>query len=428
MLSRLSNIFKVGDLRKKVLFTVFVIGAYQLGANIPVPGVDVHQLQALKQQAQNNGILAYLSLFTGGAITKMAVFGLGIMPYITSSIIVQMLTTAIPKLAEWREQGPVGQKKLTQTTRYLTVGLAIMQASGLTYAFHTGGIFNTGSSVDLIPDWTFPRAAFIVLTLTAGTAFVMWLGELITQHGIGQGMSILIFANVVATLPGVGAIVLSQAGQFKFWVIMALTLAMLVAIVFMEQGQRRIQMVIAKRIVGRRQMAGQSTYIPLKVNQSGVVPVIFASSLLYIPVLLSNIIPWQPLTNFVKNNLASTSIIYIFTYGALIVLFAFFFVRIQFDPQLQAEQIRKQGGYIPGIRPGLPTERYLSRILNRITLPGSLYLAIFAVLPAIPLVLWNIKQVPFFGVTVLISVGVTLETLRQLDGQLVMRNYESFLN
>ncbi|NNN21413.1 MAG: preprotein translocase subunit SecY, partial [Acidimicrobiales bacterium] len=388
MLSRLANIFKIADLRKKVLFTLFIVGMYQLGANIPVPGVDIHQLQALKTQAQQNGILAYLSLFTGGAITRMAVFGLGIMPYITSSIIIQMLTTAIPKLEQWRDEGPIGQKKLTQTTRYLTVALALMQASGLTYAFHSGGLTN---GTDLIRDWNFPRAAYIVLTLTAGTAFVMWLGELITEHGIGNGMSILIFANVVSTLPGVGALVLSQGGGIKFSVIVALTIAMLIAIVFIEQGQRRILVVYAKRMQGRKMYGGQSNYIPLKVNQAGVIPVIFASSILYIPVLLSNVIPWKSMRTFISQNLQSTSMYYISIYGGFVILFAYFFVRVVFDPYQQSEMIRKQGGYIPGYRPGPPTERFLTRILNRITLPGSFYLAIFAILPAIPLIYWHIN-------------------------------------
>lgn len=428
MIAKLANIFKVADLRKKVLFTVFIVLAYQLGANIPVPGIDIHTLENINKQAQSGGLLTFLSLFTGGALNRMAVFGLGIMPYITSSIIIQMLTTAIPKLQQWRDEGPIGQKKLTQTTRYLTVGLALLQASGFTYAAHSGGLFNTSTGTDLIPDWNFPRAAFIILTFTAGTAFVMWLGELITEHGIGNGMSILIFANVLATVPGVFSQVLLQGGQFKFWTIIIVVLLMLVAIVFMEQGQRRIQVVYAKRMLGRREIQGQSSFIPLKVNQSGVIPVIFASSLLYIPVLLAQIIPSKGFQNFVSSNIQSVSPAYIVIYAFFIIIFTFFFVRIVFDPVQQSDIIRKQGGYIPGIRPGPQTEGYLNRILNRITTPGAIYLAVFATIPAIPFYFWNIKNVPYFGTTVLIIVGVALETLKQIDSQLTMRNYEGFLS
>jgi preprotein translocase subunit SecY len=433
MLSRLANIFRVADLRNKVLFTIFVIAFYQLGANIPVPGVDITKLNQLK--STSGGILAYLSLFTGGAINKMAIFGLGIMPYITASIIVQMLTGVIPKLQDWRDQGAAGQKKLTQLSRIITVGLAVLQSSGLVYAFHSGGILNTGSNTDYIPDYTFPRFVFIVMTLTAGTAFVMWLGELITQRGIGQGMSILIFANVVSTLPGTGSQVLAQGGGFKFAIIVLFTIALFVAIVAIEQGQRRIQVTFAKRLQGRRMYGGQSTYIPLKVNQSGVIPVLFAVSILNIPVLFSQVVPskgffWGWLHGFINNDLVNggTSFVYIAFYGGFIVLFAFFFVRIAWDPAQQADIIRKQGGYIPGIRPGPPTETYLSKVLNRITLPGSFYLAVFAVAPAILLAFWNIGSVPYYGTTVLISAGVTLETLRQIDSQLLMRNYEGFLS
>lgn len=428
MFSKLANIFKVADLRKKVLFTVFIVLAYQLGANVPVPGIDIHLLEKINIQSQSSGILTFLSLFTGGALTRMAVFGLGIMPYITSSIIIQMLTTAIPKLQQWRDEGPIGQKKLTQTTRYLTVGLALLQASGFTYAAHSGGLFNTGTATDLIPDWNFPRAAFIILTFTAGTAFVMWLGELITEHGIGNGMSILIFANVLSNVPGVFSVVLLQGGEFDFWTIIILVIAMLVGIVFMEQGQRRIQVVYAKRMLGRRETQQQSSYIPLKVNQAGVIPVIFASSLLYIPIIIAQVIPSKGFQNFVSNYIQSYNPTYMAIYAFFVVVFTFFFVRIVFDPIQQADIVRKQGGYIPGIRPGPQTENYLNRILNRITTPGAIYLAIFATLPAIPFYFWHIKNIPPFGVTVLIVVGVALETLKQIDSQLTMRNYEGFLS
>ncbi len=430
MLSSLMNIFRVADLRNKVVFTLVVVALYQLGANVPVPGVSLSQIHALETQAKSSGVLSYLDLFSGGALTRFAVFGLGIMPYITSSIIIQLLTTVIPKLEQWRDQGPVGERKITQTTRYLTVGLALMQATGLAFVFHGngGGLLGTGQSLDLIPKFTIPRVTFIVLTLTAGTAFVMWLAELITQRGVGNGMSILIFANVVAGMPAGGAAIFASAGALMFSVIFALTLVLMVSIVFMELGQRRIQVTFAKRVVGRRMYGGQSTYIPLKVNQAGVVPIIFASSVLYFPVLLSNIIPWTAFRAFVSHYLTqSTSYVYISIYGVLIVMFTYFYVTVQFDPHQQSEIIRKQGGFIPGIRPGPSTERYLSGILNRITLPGSLFLASVALLPSIVMSAANINNYPFLGTTILIAVGVALETMKQVDSQLMQRNYEGFL-
>ncbi|PZS15868.1 MAG: preprotein translocase subunit SecY [Acidimicrobiales bacterium] len=430
MLSSLTNIFRVPDLRNKVLFTLFVIALYQLGANVPVPFIDLHAVAQLEQQAKAGGVLGFLNLFSGGALTRFAVFGLGIMPYITSSIIIQLLTTVIPKLEEWRDQGAVGQRKLTQATRYLTIGLAVMQSTGLAYAFHGrgGGVLGTNSSIDLIPHFNVPRVALIVITLTAGTGFVMWLGELITQRGIGQGMSIIIFANVVAGIPAGGSAILAEGGSFEFAAIVALALLLLVAIVAVEQGQRRIPVTFAKRVMGRRMYGGQSTYIPLKVNQAGVIPIIFASSMLYIPVLLSNVAPWQALRRFINNDLTQpTSFVYIAIYGLLIIAFTYFYVAIQFDPHQQADIIRKQGGYIPGIRPGPPTERYLAGILQRITLPGSVFLAVVALLPSVALSLWHITSYPFFGTTLLIAVGVALETMKQIDSQLMMRNYEGFL-
>jgi preprotein translocase subunit SecY len=430
MLSSLKNMFKVPDLRNKILFTLLIISLYQFGANVPVPGIDFNAVRQLESQAKAGGVLGFLNLFSGGALTRFAVFGLGIMPYITSSIIIQLLVTVIPKLEEWREQGAVGQRKLTQVTRYLTVALALMQSTGLAFVFHGGGggLLGNGQNIDLIPKFTVPRVLFIVLTLTAGTAFVMWLAELITQRGIGQGMSILIFANVVASIPAGGAVILAEGGRLKFGIVLALALFLLVAIVFVEQGQRRIPVTFAKRVTGRRMYGGQSTYIPLKVNQAGVIPIIFASSVLYFPVLLSNVIPSGSLRTFINNHLVQpTSGYYIGLYGVLIILFTYFYVTITFDPHQQADVIRKQGGYIPGIRPGYPTERYLAGILNRITLPGSLFLAFVALLPSIALAVWGITRFPFAGTTLLIAVGVALETMKQIDSQLMMRNYEGFL-
>src|SRR5271155_3043552 len=427
MLSRLANIFRVPDLRKKVIFTLDIIALYQIGANVPVPGVNWAKLQSLESSASASGVLGFLNLFSGGALGRLAVFGLGVMPYITSSIIIQLLSTVIPKLEEWRDQGAVGQKKITQTTRYLTVALALMQSSGLVYAFHGHDSALLGTSIDLIPKFNFALAAFMVLILTAGTAFVMWLAELITQRGIGQGMSILIFANVVAGIPSGLNTVLQEGGRVKFSVILLVSLALLVLIVFVDQGQRRIPVTFAKRVVGRKMYGGSSTYIPLKVNQAGVIPIIFASSVLYIPVLLSNIVPSSAFRTWVNANVTPTSLFYILTYFIFILLFTFFYVYVAFDPHQQADIIRKQGGYIPGIRPGQPTERYLAHILNRITWPGALFLGAVAVTPSLLMAAWNITSYPFYGTTLLIAVGVALETMKQIDSQLMMRNYEGFL-
>ncbi len=427
MLQRLANIFRVPDLRNKVLFTVAIICLYQLGANIPIPGVSWSQVQLLESKAGASGVLGFLNLFSGGALTRLAVFGLGVMPYITSSIVIQLLTTVIPKLTEWRDQGAVGQKRITQTTRYLTIALALLQSTGLIYAFHGHDQALLGFNIDLIPKFTLWLGLFMVVILTAGTAFVMWLAELITQRGVGQGMSLLIFANVVAGLPSGGRAVYAEGGPLKFYTILVISLALVVFIVFMDNGQRRIPVTFARRVVGRREMGGQSTYIPLKVNQSGVIPIIFASSVLYIPVLLSNIVPWATFQHFVTNSLSPTNLFYILADFILIFAFTFFYVYIAFEPHQQAELLRQQGGFIPGIRPGLPTERYLSRTLSRITVVGALFLSAVAVIPSILMSLWQINRFPYYGTTLLIAVGVSLETMRQIDSQLMMRNYEGFL-
>jgi preprotein translocase subunit SecY len=435
MLSRLRNIFRVPDLRKKILFTIIIVAVYRVGAHLPVPYVDFQAIKSLQESADNSGVVGFLDLFSGGAITNVAIFFLGIMPYITASIIMQLLGVVIPKLEEWQQQGQVGQKKITQWTRYLTVALALVQSTGFVFALHQGqtggGLFNFAGlpeGTDLIPGFNAPRAALIILTWTAGTALVMWLGELVTQRGIGNGMSIMIFASVVSALPGQGGAVYAEGTKFQFFTIIGIGIAMIVGIVFVESGQRRIPVQFAKRVVGRRMYGGQSTYIPLKVNQSGVIPVIFASSILSFPALIASVSPWEGVQAWINDNLVeSQGWFYMGFYTMLIIFFAYFYTAIAFNPAQQADIIRKQGGFIPGIRPGPPTEKYLAKVLNRITLPGSLFLATIALAPLLVFALWDISQFPFGGTALLITVGVALETMKQIDSQLMMRNYEGFL-
>ncbi|HEV8116616.1 MAG TPA: preprotein translocase subunit SecY [Acidimicrobiales bacterium] len=431
MLTNLANVVRVKDLRNKILFTLFIIAVYRLGSHVPVPGISFERVEQLRQQSESGGVLGFLNLFSGGALTRFSVFSLGIMPYITSSIIIQLLQTVIPKLDQWRQEGPVGQRKLTQTTRYVTMVIALVQSTGLGFAMHNGG-GNIGFTEDLFVTFNTPRLALVVLTMTAGTAIIMWLGETVTARGIGQGMSILIFANVVAGLPAGGAAILAESGRFIFTLAMLFVIAMLVAIVFVEQGQRRIPVMFAKRQVGRRLYGGQSTYIPMKVNQSGIIPIIFASSVLYFPVLLSNVIGssgWRgAIQRFINDRIANPAdFVYISLYFAMIIGFAYFYSAISFDPHQQADYIKKQGGYIPGIRPGAPTERYLNHIMNRITLPGAMFIGFLAVSPSILFRDIATSSFPFVGTTILISVGVALETMKQIDSQLMMRNYEGFL-
>jgi preprotein translocase subunit SecY len=448
VLASMKNMFKVEDLRNKIAFTLFMILLYRLGSHVPVPGIDVSTLQTLKDTAGQSGALEFLRLFSGGAITQFAVFALGVMPYITSSIIMQILAVVIPKLEQWQQQGAVGQRKITQWTRYLTVAIAIMQSTGLTFLFKEGGQGFAGGNplgdVDLFGGaYNWSRVVIVVISLTAGTALIMWMGELITQRGIGNGMSLLIFTSVVSQLPANFGAVRAESGTIVMVAVALMFVGVLVAIVFVEQGQRRIPVQFAKRQVGRKQYGGQNTYIPLKVNASGVIPIIFANSMLYLPVMISSVLPAEAnsdgggnwafqLRDFIDQNFrGGTGALYLGTYFLLIIGFAYFYAAIQFDPHKQADQIRKQGGFIPGIRPGIQTERYLARILNRITLPGALFIATVALLPAVVLgqTLSGTAalQLGFFGTSILIAVGVALETMKQIDSQLMMRNYEGFL-
>ena len=435
------NIFRIADLRRKIMFTLFIIAAYRLGSQVPVPGIDFDAIVSLREQASSTGgVLALLNLFSGGALTNFAIFALGIMPYITASIIIQILTVAIPRFEQLQQQGAVGQRKLTQYTRYLTLGIAFVQATGITFIFGRGqgtALGNT-AGVIVIPDFTFNRVALVILSLTAGTALLMWMGELISQRGVGNGMSLLIFASVVSTIPFDGARLLAVQGTVYLAAAVIVATGMMVAIVFIDQGQRRIPVQFSRRQVGRRLYGGQNTYIPLKVNQSGVIPVIFASSILFLPVLLSNVANWGWLQTAVDEYLTQPdNIAYILFFGGLIVGFAYFYTAISFDPVRQADNIRKQGGFIPGIRPGPQTERYLSKVLNRITLPGALFIAAVALLPSVLLSLTSDLDalgsggagaaIGFGGVSILIASGVALETMKQVDSQLLMRNYEGFL-
>ncbi len=438
MLSSVRNVFRVPDLRGKIFFTLLMLAVYRFGAFIPAPGIDLDQVQELKRQAESGGgVVGFLQLFSGGALTQFALFALGIMPYITASIIMQILTVVIPKLEEWQQMGAVGQRKITQWTRYLAVAIALLQSTGLAFLFHNGGggLLGGGGNttgVDVLPVFTPFRVIIVVLTLTAGHALLMWMGELISQRGIGNGMSLLIFASVVSSFPGAGARLNAEKGTPLLVALLVLAIALLVAIVFIEQGQRRIPVQFAKRVVGRRMYGGQSTYIPLKVNQSGIIPIIFASSVLYLPILLTNVLPpsgWgASVQRWISDNLVQPdSIAYVLVYGLLIIGFAYFYTAIAFDPAQQAENIRKQGGFIPGIRPGPQTERYLAKILSRITLPGALFIAFIALLPSMLLAFADVQNFPFAGTSILIAVGVALETMKQIDSQLMMRNYEGFL-
>ena len=425
--------FRIRDLRNKILFTLFIFGIYRLGAAVPVPGVDLDAVQSLADQAEQGGIVGLLNLFSGGALESLSVFTLGILPYITASIIMQLLAVVIPRLQKLQDEGESGRKVITQWTRYMTVGLALLQSTGLTFLFHNGGLGHGGSglgSIDLIPNYTPGRVMIIVLTFTAGTAFVMWLGELITQRGIGNGMSLLIFISIVSQIPSQFAVMRVSTSTITFIALLGIFAILIVGIVFIDQGQRRIPIQFSKRVRGRRVLGGQSTYIPLKVNTAGVIPVIFATSVLYFPVLVSTSLPWAAMRDFVNTHIGlaqGQSLIYVGLLFTLVVFFTYFYTAIQFDPVKQAEMIQRQGGFVPGIRPGSQTIRYLERILSRITLPGSVFLATVAVIPSFFGWLWDV-QIGFSGISILIVVGVALETMKQIESQLMMRNYEGFLS
>ena len=438
MFARVKSLFTVTDLRNKVLFTLFIFAIYRIGVSLRAPGVDAQAVSQLREASRSQGALGFLNLFSGGAFGSFSIFALGIMPYITASIIMQVLTVVIPKLEQWQQEGAVGQRKITQWTRYVAVAIATLQAAGLTFIFGQGNgsaFFGAAATVPdvVLLDPFMPRALIVIPSLVAGTTFLMWLGELISQRGIGNGMSMLIFVSVVSDLPYSFYSLLQNKQTFVFVVLVGVSLLILAAVVRVELGQRRIPVQFAKRVVGRRQFGGQSTYIPLKVNQSGVIPIIFASSVLLLPVLLSNMLGsaegWRgSIARFVDRYLInSQNMLYITIFFVMIIAFAYFYNSIAFDPIRQADQLRKQGGFVPGIRPGPQTESFLGKTVNRITLPGALFVAFIAITPYIILWAGDVQTFPFAGTTVLIAVGVALELMRQIDSQLMQRDYQGFL-
>ncbi len=441
MLSNLKNVFKVSDLRNKIIFVIAMVALYRLGVAIRVPGIDPDQVKQFKKGAESQGALGFLNLFSGGAFSSFSIFALGIMPYITASIIMQVLGVVIPKLEKLQQEGAVGQRKITQYTRYLAIGIALLQGTALTFIFGNGNgnaFFGAAQrlpqNIKLLPDGMWPRGYLVILTLVAGTAVLMWIGELISQRGIGNGMSMVIFASVVSSLP-FGFYRIFLENLFAGICLTIISIGIVIAVVRIELAQRRIPVQFAKRVVGRRMYGGQNTYIPLKVNQSGVVPIIFASSVLLLPVLASNLLgsssadSWRyKVQKWVTDNLVNShGAVYIVLFTLMIVAFAYFYNSIAFDPIRQADQIRRQGGFIPGVRPGPQTERYLAKAVNRITLPGAAFVAAIAIMPYIVLYVFDVQGFPFAGTTVLISVGVALELMRQIDSQLMLRNYEGFL-
>ncbi|WP_197382408.1 preprotein translocase subunit SecY [Mycolicibacterium mengxianglii] len=441
MLSAFISSLRTADLRRKILFTLAMVILYRVGATLPSPGVNYGNVQQCIEQVSGGAsgqIYSLINLFSGGALLQLSVFAVGVMPYITASIIVQLLTVVIPRFEQLRKEGQSGQAKMTQYTRYLAIALAILQATSIVALAANGGLLQ-GCALDIINDQSIFVLAVIVIVMTAGAALVMWMGELVTERGIGNGMSLLIFSGIAAAIPGEGKAILDSRGGLVFALVCLAALAIIIGVVFVEQGQRRIPVQYAKRMVGRRMYGGTSTYLPLKVNQAGVIPVIFASSLIYIPQLITQLIQsgssnpgtgrWE---KFVADYLSNPSDpIYIAVYFGLIVFFTYFYVSITFNPDERADEMKKFGGFIPGIRPGKPTADYLRYVLSRITLPGSVYLGIIAVLPNVFLDIGNsgggVQNLPFGGTAVLIMIGVGLDTVKQIESQLMQRNYEGFL-
>jgi preprotein translocase subunit SecY len=421
MISIVANAFSVPEIRRKLAFTAAILALYRLGAYIPVPGIDVNAIERVEDTFSGSNILGFLNLFSGGSLQRLAIFALGIMPYITASIILQLLTVVVPTLEKLQKEGEVGQQKITQYTRYLTVALAAAQSVGYVFFFRSIG----GGGSDVIGTITFGKVFLIVLTLTAGTTLLMWMGELITQRGIGNGISLLIFASIVAGLPQGLQAWWTNPDQVFVVMMPFVALAVICGIVFIQEGQRRIPVQYAKRVVGRRMTTGGSTYLPLRVNMAGVIPVIFAASIMAFPPTLGQLsqAEWaQDVSAFFNPNG------WAFVLGEcfFILIFPCFYTAVTFNPVDQADNLKKYGGFIPGVRPGRPTAEYLDRILARLTFPGALFLAAVAALPTL---LINQTSANFFfgGTSLLIVIGVALDTVKQLEAQLMMRNYEGFL-
>ncbi len=422
MLATILTAFKVADIRKKLGFTALVLVLYRLGAHIPVPGVNVEAVAAVQDQFGGGGVLQFLNVFSGGGLSRVALFALGIMPYITASIILQLLTVVVPSLEKLQKEGEVGQQRITQYTRYLTVGLSFGQAIGYVFLFRS---FTASAGEPIIDNFNAARVFLIVISLTAGCILVMWMGELITQRGIGNGISLMIFASIVAGLPG-GVQAWATSTDPVFKVMMPfICLAVIAAIVFVQEGQRRIPIQYAKRVIGQRMSQGGQTYLPLRVNMAGVIPVIFAASIMAFPPTIGQLI----------NNETGRDFVAFFNFGGwpyivgeslFIVLFTYFYTAVTFNPVDQADNLKKYGGFIPGVRPGRPTAEFLDRVLARLTFPGALYLALVAAIPTI-LVSQTSANFFFAGTSILIVVGVALDTMKQLEAQLMMRNYEGFL-
>jgi preprotein translocase subunit SecY len=434
LLTAFGRAFRTPDLRKKLLFTLGIIVLYRLGSHVPTPGVSYPAIQQCMKNAPNTGFLGLANLFSGGALLQLSIFALGIMPYITASIIVQLLTVVIPRFETLKKEGQTGQAKMTQYTRYLTIGLAILQSATLiTFAQNPTALFGP-TCTNILVDDSIPTILIMVLTMTAGTGLIMWLGELITDKGIGNGMSLLIFTSIAARFPVSLWQIKKQQGWFTFLVVIALGFLIIALVVFVEQSQRRIPVQYAKRMVGRQMYGGTSTYIPIKVNMAGVIPVIFASSLLSLPMMIAqfNSDPANPAgwVRWIDNNLVrGDHPIYMILYTLLILFFTFFYVSITFNPEEVADNMKRYGGFIPGIRAGRPTAEYLQYVLTRITVPGAIYLALISLIPLIAFKLINANQnyFPFGGTSILIIVGVGLETVKQIEAQLQQRHYEGFL-
>ena len=422
MFSWLGNAVRVPELRRRLLFTALILALYRLGSHVPVPGVNADAVKAIQKNFANDSILGFLNLFSGGGLQRIALFALTVMPYITASIILQLLTVVVPSLDKLQKEGEVGQARITQYTRYLTVGLAAAQSIGYVFLFRS---FGQEAGEDVVKNFTFGRVFLIVVCLTAGTVLLMWMGELITQRGIGNGISLLILASIVSRLPaGVQAWWTNPDQVFKV-MIPFLALAVVAAVVFIQEGQRRIPVQYAKRVIGRRMTGGGQTYLPLRVNMAGVIPVIFAASIMAFPPTVGRLIQ-QPWAQDIANFFAPNDWAYIAGESLWIILFTYFYTAVTFNPVDQADNLRKYGGFIPGVRPGRPTAEFLDRILARLTFPGALYLAAVAALPTI-LINQTSANFYFGGTSLLIVVGVALDTMKQLEAQLMMRNYEGFL-